>query len=69
MSVLEFVAQLVSSLAWPLVGLFAIIFLRSELKAALQKIIDRIPELKRLKAAGVEHRRQTELALRLGQRS
>jgi len=53
MSWLEFIAAMSSALGWPIVALVAVFFLRSEIKTAAQKIIDRIGEIAHVKAPGV----------------
>jgi hypothetical protein len=50
---LGFISQMTSALAWPIVALVAVLFLRSEIKDAAKKLVDRVGEVASLKAPGV----------------
>lgn len=52
MSWLEFIAQLLSSLAWPSVAIFFLIFLRGELKTLVRRIIERTGDMRRVQFPG-----------------
>lgn len=51
---LEFIAQMTSALAWPLVAFIAIVLLRTQIRTAADSLVARIGEITRLKAPGVD---------------
>jgi hypothetical protein len=66
MSWLEFIVQMSSAWAWPVVTTGAIVFLRKPIKSAATRLVGRVDDIRHLKAAGVEvdfERQVLELAL------
>lgn len=53
-SVLEFIANMTGSLAWPVVVLVAVVVLREKLAAMLAALTSRVADIKNLRAPGVE---------------
>jgi len=51
---LEFIAQMTSAVAWPLVAFIALILLRTQIRSAADSLVARIGEITRLKSPGVD---------------
>ncbi|WP_099025907.1 hypothetical protein [Mycolicibacterium palauense] len=54
MSVLEFIAQMTSALAWPTVAGSALFLLRRQIKSAATQLVQRVSDIRRVKAPGVD---------------
>lgn len=54
MGALEFVSNLIDTIVWPVVAVFAIVLFKGQIKSMVEKLENRIPHLKSLKAGPLE---------------